>query len=941
MRTLPIGIQPINFNSTKAKPDEIISTKEVLQPKANEIKDKSSSKKITPLVTATLAVVSLGFSVYALKGRSGEAKQAVEEAKSAAKQVVTDVVKEAKKVAKETATAASKSAIEAEKSSIMASADTAAKELATLKTEIEALGTKIDQNQKWNDGYFEGLRRTIDDVKGRQVEASAPREKFLAYVDGKTLLQNVDNSGNRITLKEPIIKELKLTAQKYMTGKDATGAAVTIAALGAGSTVWLPTAESLPEKEGGLAEVPVQMAMNMDKMDINNYIVRPLMEVPGKTRFYSEGSDYYYYYPGLEEKVTDEATGRSRKEERPIKLEKVVDFETKVFRNGHYETQPVEVFYGEDSIRGYKRLMFRNKDYFTASGLYKGTQMVSEAERYAFFNKIMYDFMKLKMDSKSIQGYNVPNRTLFDQIKAPDAVVLNDWHCGPAAALLRYKTILESEAGELNKSAAQKLRDMNLLYIVHNSDYQGDDWRNTSEILNTLFDKYTLDIYETARTRFVDEDNHAIDNLENVLTIDGNVNMANMGMCLANMVKPVSKTYATEMATRPERSRGLMHVTGFRIGNGTLEGASNGWDRTANEIALETKPYNDTVAMINKDISFITDVVKKYPEFKFDIPEERSVKPVTSLMDINEIMANRKHNKMMFVDYLKTSLSYNQAAMSYNESQKDESKKVPLINFDLTGVSDLSDVDINNLDNIPVLTMGVRFVEQKGVDIATKSLIDLYRNWETFYPGKELPIVVIGGEDPTGRAAVYRTIAQKAKSELGELGKRLLYMDGFTPNPAFYAGSDYTLRPSHFEPDGDKWESLYRGTPMLMTRVGGHVDSIKDGINGFLSRRTVSQICEQLNIEAIKWDGKYDQRYLDAMSADYTETIKRGLDAFYNKKQYQNLVDNAIHGNQSWVQYDDDGKIVECPLVGHMRDLGFDFSYGKLANLFADSVKRV
>jgi hypothetical protein len=65
-----------------------------------------------------------------------------------------------------------------------------------------------------------------------------------------------------------------------------------------------------------------------------------------------------------------------------------------------------------------------------------------------------------------------------------------------------------------------------------------------------------------------------------------------------------------------------------------------------------------------------------------------------------------------------------------------------------------------------------------------------------------------------------------------------------------------------------------------MTRVGGHVDSIKDGYNGFLSQRTVSQICSELGIANIKENGVYDSRYLDAMASDYQEAMKRGLNAF-------------------------------------------------------------
>ena len=56
------------------------------------------------------------------------------------------------------------------------------------------------------------------------------------------------------------------------------------------------------------------------------------------------------------------------------------------------------------------------------------------------------------------------------------------------------------------------------------------------------------------------------------------------------------------------------------------------------------------------------------------------------------------------------------------------------------------------------------------------------------------------------------------------------------------------------------------------------------------------------------------------------ESCKKSLDAFYDSKKQDELVLNAINGNQSWVIKDKDGKIVECPSLLHLKDLGFDLS---------------
>ena len=502
MRTLAVGSSIVKFNNFKSNE---------VQPKVTDVPINKESKKpivardkVLPMVTAAVAVASLGVSAYAIsRGRKKPDantkinEQITTEAKKAAEELFNGLKNKVESL--EATARSSNTKLE----SLQTTLNTSTTKLTELEKGIEKNANEIAAKAEWFDGTNRGIYEKINRIEGKQAETFRPTEKNLAYVDGKTLLQNLDKSGKRIDPSEAAIREMKLTAQKFMNGKDITGAAIGIAALGAGSTVWLPTAESLPEKEGGLAEVPAQMAMNWDKMGINNYITRPLIEIPGKTEFVEKEGKYYYYYPGLDEIVVDVETGKCTKKPNPLVLEKVASFETKAFRNGRYETQPVEVFYGVDTVRGYKRLMFRNKDYFETSGLYNQTQTVSEAERYTFFDKVQYEFMKLLMDPKSIQGASIPDVKLFESIKAPDAMVLNDWHCGPTAALMRYKALLEGDAGELNASVAQKMKDMNLLYIVHNADYQGEDWQRTSEILNTLFDKYTLEIYESATTCLV------------------------------------------------------------------------------------------------------------------------------------------------------------------------------------------------------------------------------------------------------------------------------------------------------------------------------------------------------------------------------------------------------------------------------------------------------
>ncbi len=915
MRTEPISVGYLNFKAEEGIKDR---SQGVSQP--DRTISEPPKKSSLPLITAAVAIASLGVSTYALKGRNKaklleENKKLAEEAKVKAE--------EAKKAAEE--------------------------KVRELETKVSELQTKVDTNeatraekQQWTEGYLDDLNRRADQAARPTVIVQGQQARNLRSVDNLMLIQNVDNEGKKIALPQTVVDKLRTATSRFVTGE---GVAATT--LGAGAAIWLPTAESTPEKEGGLGEVPVQLARNYkNEFGIDNYLVRPLNEIPGKSTLIERGGRFFYWY----DKMKD-ADGKEIKE---MEVFKVAEFDTHVVRNGQYETQTVEVFYGEDPANGFKRIMFRNPDFFAANGLYKNSQTASEPERYNFFSKVVYEFAKIKADPNSKTSYRITNQEKFDKIQTPDGMILNDWHTAPIAALMRLMAPVENANGELNNNAANTFEKMNLLYIVHNSDYHGWGGQYSSDMLNTLFDKYAFDIYKNAETGFTttitDEDGDRrevpIESLSKVLTIDGTVNMANMGMALATKVKPVSPTYATEIATDEERGKALTHIAQRRLAAGTMEGQSNGWDRSVNELsASKIGGFN---GMLNKDkldifkykidnIEGLTDEQRKRVvqvmqtslntnNFaviienlrKLDIPqvtetltklkeqgitELRTLKPATADMEMDSIMEARSHNKRMLFELINEMINFNKA----------EGKEI--FNLKEYGLTDLSDIDVNKLDEVPFYNMGVRFVSQKGVEIATGAWENILRDWDKLYPGKPRPIVAIGGVDAEG--GKHRANVTGMKQRLGDLGRHVLQMDGFTPNPIWMAGSDWTMRPSFFEPDGDKWESLYKGTPAVLTRTGGHVDSVQDGFNGILTGRTMKEIREQ--------GGNLTQELIK----DYTEALKRTLDAFYGigegttQRQY---VDNAIHGNQSWVIKNKDGNIVECPAVGHLRDLGFNLS---------------
>ncbi len=785
----------------------------------------------------------------------------------------------------------------------------------------------IDEKSEWYDKWLNSLTDRQNSIAAARSSADYI-SRCVEVVDGIPLLRNLSNDGKPKELPTEVKTYLKNVASDFINGNKSVAKKM----LNKNATIWSVTAESIPEKSGGLGEVPVQMAKNMTKLGIDNYVVRPMSLIPGVSKLVFENNKYTYLYNINEP---------SKLFSMPVDL--VASFKTEVFRDGHPKLLNVDVFTGWDPRQGHKRLMFKCDDYFTSSGLYDNSYVVSENERYALLPKLAYEFNKLLVDPNSMTEYK-----LFDKItdiKAPSAMILNDWHAAALAALMRLKAPVEAAFGTLNNSAAEMFKTMNLVNINHNLEHQGIDWAHKGDILNSLFGEYAYDIYKYAKTGFGK-------GIANALTIDGNVNLANMAACYSTIMRPVSPNYAYEISHDISRGLGMTHILNQRYNNGTLKGRSNGWDRSVNEISLNSingfntalngdkfSIFKDTLTHIqglsddekiqmNKILSEKIDS----KEFKVKIEKLKAIgsKAINNTLDdlkrkgiftlrkftpnthedsMEHIILARKKNKAALIDYMNSMVEY----------KKTKNRDLfNILNIDTTSVKDVKPED---LDDTIVFNMGARFVKQKGIDIAADVMNNVLTDWETKYPGKKKPVFIVGGKDEEGDRIKKYIIALKEK--MGNKGEHIIHMDGYVPNNILQGGSDFTLYPSYFEPDGAKWESLYKGTPVICTRVGGHVDSVKDGVNGFLTERTVDKIKKSLNLPDFM-NEEETEIFRKAMSDDFTKAVYRAVDSYYSGNNHTQMIRNAIDGDQSWVIKDSDGNIVGGTLREYLDDLGFD-----------------
>ena len=163
----------------------------------------------------------------------------------------------------------------------------------------------------------------------------------------------------------------------------------------------------------------------------------------------------------------------------------------------------------------------------------------------------------------------------------------------------------------------------------------------------------------------------------------------------------------------------------------------------------------------------------------------------------------------------------------------------------------------------PLFAIISRLVHQKGIDLAIEAADHLIER------GGQL--AVTGQGDP----AMEEALRQLALRHPSKVGVRI----GFDEAEArrLFAGSDFLLMPSRFEPCGlsQMYAQRYGSLPVAY-RTGGLADTIEDGANGFLfSRMTLD----------------------DLMGA-----VTRAFDSFASRKTMERMRRNAISRPLNWLQ---------------------------------------
>lgn len=505
----------------------------------------------------------------------------------------------------------------------------------------------------------------------------------------------------------------------------------------------------------------------------------------------------------------------------------------------------VDVYKGE--LRGVDYYFLHNLNFFSIfpaqnnpsgqTGCYVFNENgIDEVERFAFFSKAVYCLLE-NLTAKDDKNVELPN-----------ILLANDWHSGALSGLTKYGTLAKLYAGRMEQEQVNKLKNIPIIHIVHHMGYQGWDYKNTSKILNSLYEDLATLVLKNAKAM-----KNSNPRTYNTLIVEDTYNQASGNMHLADRIITVSKNYLEEVSSEKSFGFDFRDILKIRKNYRNFYGIINGYEKKL------ISPNAKKIAEINEYFKITN--FKMYDEKNLNV---------------------KRLNKVECIKLL--------SRLATDEEYKQ--KVIPLI--DLYKFDDISQLAAD-ADKIPVICMTSRMVEQKGYDIAINAvlkMIDKYRNSPDGFP-----IFILGGAGNKDLYSDLMTLKDTARQIDREFAKRIFVFRGYKDQFAYSVqlAADFYMMPSYFEPCGlTQMEAMAKGSLPIATSTGGLVDTIADGIDGF---RTEAFFADG---ERIYGTNLMAQRLKNNLNA-YEAVLEKALRCYYVAPDImRNMQCRAMQDDFSW-----------------------------------------
>lgn len=523
------------------------------------------------------------------------------------------------------------------------------------------------------------------------------------------------------------------------------------------------------------------------------------------------------------------------------------------------------------------------------------TLATGETERMIYFSKFFTEQLYnsesskfvLKMLDKVDEAGNVivnksTNKPQKEFVKlGADAIIGNDWHTGPISAILRQLSTIKKYYG-MDPQLADKLQNTPIMTILHNVEYQGGVGHSQEKLLNIMFGEHSAKIVENAFMPDIaikSGSEGLPKHLWNSLMIGKDVNPQMMAASYSDILVPVSKNYAEEIASHSGFGKSCHDI--FKMRARKFEYSNTDYIKsivTRNNLDASKVTDAKTMVGINNGCdtsnNILSDTIAKKMERELKLVSN-SLAPYSKNVDI---LPWHNHNKRIYLEKIVKEID----DIRLGKIQGNPLKLYMPEATDLTGVT----VDT------PVFALAGRLEDQKALDILGKGIVEFYKN----YKGVNPPVFYIQGTVADKKYLNYFLDAKKEVAKINPLGAKRMVATGLFSEPSRYEGckimSDFTNMPSWFEPFGlvHKENAKFNGSIPIVNEVGGLTANLEDMLNALFVKY---QHRFDPNINAVEINGQ-----------NLAKVFEKAVKIYDDKPAFAKMLKESLTADHGWLVKD-------------------------------------